>query len=269
MWQLNRLLCSVEIDGRRMDLDANVRSVPYPYLPILDCVEGGLLIAGTDSAPVNLWHPRRQNGIDVTIREEPAVDNSLTANVEILFRGYDQSRSNDLLRDSAAIDAFLNDILATDDYELVQSSVQQEPERDLTRVGFALRLPEYVTHIEQTLFVAPKIISLMNNPFEPGPRTYPIDFGYARAIQYDVTIVPPPSGQFTQMPDYQEYSESGMIVRRRVSDYKDSVRVITDLKINDPVLRPNLYGNVLKMFSALDALGRDEVVISVSSKGDE
>jgi hypothetical protein len=265
--QFNHTVCCLK-DGKKFHiLDPGYDDIPYPYIPAVDLVEGGLLIQGDSSKPISLHHPNRRSGIDIMSEMHLRPDGSAACSATVYIRGYRLKPYYDILEDTAAgeeiIEALIGDDALTT-YDLTWSQMTRFDEDDYIQIDMKLELGELATVLDDNLFFSPCLLPIMNNPFTTDRRQLPIDFYYPQTNRHRLQVMIPEGYEVADLPEEIIMQIDGMRFNRTMRHDDTGIDMALNIIIERPWYRVNEYADLKEIFDKMAASSGDQIALAAS-----
>lgn len=198
--QFNYVICQVRLDGKTLLLDATEKYLPYDILPSR-CLNGkGLVISSTNS-----------NWVDITTRGKARTvvsadlvlygSGELKGKLQYNRDGYDAQSARETYFDKGE-EKYVKDFLSSKSWNVGKSEFIDM--KDLTkqaRESHEVSIAEHANVAGDVIYINPFVATqMMENPFKPETRKYPINFGMAVEKTYMCKITLPEGYQIDEMP---------------------------------------------------------------------
>jgi hypothetical protein len=262
--QFNRALCYVKTESGGFALNPGSESSTYPYPSPIDLVEAGLLIDGSKSRIVDLYHRPRKSGIDLSSEITLHNDGTARCSTTIFIRGYDLDKYDEFIGDTLPAEKIVARLLAVKamvDYEVVSATSLYDLEQDMLQFDFVLTLPEYGSFMDENIFFSPCILPVKGNPFIREERIFPIDFAYSFKNRQRTRIFLPEGFEIADVPqDVSMAIDGGRFTRSMVHD-STAVDISVNFRIDKPFFSTGEYRDLKDMFEAMELSGSDQVAL--------
>lgn len=183
----NYIIAKVDINGKSYLLDATNRFVPFGMLPLRDLNGYGRVM---DFKKGSYWFdilPPKNSLTQISLNLELDKNGDFRGTLHELNRGYpaidkrEQIVSEGVGKYQANLED--NSKFFVDSYENEDLTNIDKPLKELMDISIESQLEGEI------LIINPFLISKINeNPFKLKERTYPVDFGYPHAFQYNLKL---------------------------------------------------------------------------------
>jgi transglutaminase-like putative cysteine protease len=260
--QFNHILCYVRGEGLNVALDAGECGVPFPNLPPYDLVDGGLLIDGESSEPIELTHPRRESGTRITSIIDVHEDGSAICSTSIHICGHQLTGFSEFLTDSLSRLKVADKLLenSTIDFETENSASFFDAAGDSLRVFAKLSLPGYAEQLGEHLLFSPCSMFQPDNQFEREYRLYPVDFRYPRYYRQEVDVRLPDQWIAADPPADVVHRIGGASYTRRTTLDSSSVLTVTSLEIGKQMFSVSEYPQLRELYDIATQSSTEEVM---------
>jgi hypothetical protein len=260
--QLNQVIAIVETDKGSILLDASSRYCPYGILSPNCLVKGGLLIDGDKSRPITINPaPPQSYRVDRThIKLES--DGLARCSTHTSLTGYATVDYGEKYEATEPKD-FVEDILfeeLDDDYELISHSVTVDPNEQKMDAFVVYTSPKLSESLDGNLFFNQPILKFSSNPFKSEKRFFPIDFTYPALYHNIISYEVDTSFVVSEFPEEKHLQSSKLEFQRLSFLNGDNVIVESKLLISEPLIAPEHYPAVKKLFSEMELANHEQVV---------
>lgn len=260
--QLNQLIAIVETDKGSVLLDATSRYCPYGVMSPKCLVKGGLLIDGDNSRPITINPmPPQSYRVDrtlVTLDESGLVHCSTHA----ILNGYLTVEYGEKY-ETIEPEKFVKNILMAglnEDFELVSHQVKVQPDEQKMEAFIVYTSPKLAETMDGNLFLDQPVLKFGTNPFVSEKRFFPIDFTFPALYQSIISYAIDTSFTVSDLPEEKHLQSSKLEYQRLSFINGDQVIVESKLLISEPLIVPELYTGVRRMFSEMELANREQVV---------
>jgi hypothetical protein len=260
--QFDRTLCYVERDTSAYVLNPGARCAIFPFPESDDLAEQGLLIDGEDSRLLDIPHQSRTSGTDLASTIFIDETGHAVCSTTVIIKGYSMERWREKQLDSLSNMKIMEEILedVEIDYEIVSANLKEDFTKDRYLFEFVLKLPEFVSILDNNFFFTPCLLPVVENPFLGDARTFPIDFNYAFRNRHIIRVILPPNMVVADIPKniYQTMQE-GKFTRKTVAEGNE-IHIQSELRIKRPSYPTALYKEIKDMFDIMSQSVFDQVL---------
>jgi hypothetical protein len=198
--QFNYVICSVNLDGKTILLDATEKYLPFDVLPSR-CLNGqGLVISKKNHGWITISTKAKAKTI-VSADLALAVDGELKGKIQYTRDGYDAETMRESYNKKGEA-TYVKDFLATKQWQVEKSTFQDLKElsksaKELHEVSIG----EHSSATGDVIYINPFVTSqVQENPFKSEKREYPVDFGSLTDKTYMCKITLPENFVIDELP---------------------------------------------------------------------
>ena len=263
--QFNRLLCYVDYDSTGYTLNPAADCATFPYPTSQDLAEQGLLLDGKESKLLNIPHRERTNGRSMGTSLYINDDGSAVCSTTIVVKGYSMQKWCKMQSDSLSDEEIVEDLLENleVDYEIVDASLEPQPEKDRLCFNIVLDLPDFAVIEDGNLFFGPVICPLEDNLFESDSRMFPIDFNYTFKHRHTTQIYMPENMTADDLPKNVFHEIQDGMYSRRVLTEANQIIIKEKLEIKKPLFSSQAYKMIKSMYEIISESIHSQVLASV------
>ncbi|MFM9837111.1 MAG: DUF3857 domain-containing protein [Cyclobacteriaceae bacterium] len=198
--QFNYVICSVNLDGKTILLDATEKYLPFDILPSR-CMNGqGLVISKKNHGWVTISTKAKAKTI-VSADLALAADGELKGKIQYTRDGYDAEAMRESYNKKGEA-TYVKDFLASKQWQVEKSAFQDV--KDLSKSvkeSHEVSISEHSSAAGDVIYINPFVTSQeQENPFKSEKREYPVDFGSLTDKTYMCKITLPENFVIDELP---------------------------------------------------------------------
>lgn len=239
----NYIIAKLDIDGKTYLLDATNKQLPFGILPTR-CLNGygRVMDFKNDSYWMDIV-PVKNSRTLLSLNIELNDDGNFTGLLHKSYDGYDAiEKRNEII--SKTEEEYLTDFenkindIEVNSYENYNIDVIEETFKELFDITIESNLNNNL------LILNPFLISrIKENPFKLKIRSYPVDFAYPRAINYNLSLKIPESYKVKSLPEdvlIKLPNDGGMYIYR-ISESNGQITMIIRMSLSRNYFIPDEY----------------------------
>lgn len=264
-WNLNYVIAMVEVDGKHILMDGTEKYAPYYILPER-CLNTFGMTCNADFSNIVMLEPTR--------KEKESVLYNLTLEPNLQLRG-----TLSVQRSDYAALKFRNEYK---EYSGLQSYldafVKRNPGLKLEDAGienidsvylpvkeeYKISLKNMADAIDTTVYIYPMLLhKLIENPFKPEKRLYPVNFAFPREGSYSVKITLPEGWKISSWPEAIKIGlpEDAAYFLYQVTPIGNSINLTYRMIINKPVFPAAEYPELREFYNQIVAKHNEAIVV--------
>lgn len=260
--QFNYVIAIVQYANSWEFLDVSQRKSIFGILPPECLTEGGLLIDGQNSNIIQIT-PKQMNSYrcDTTLIYVDEAGHAICS-TECRMGGYYASEFAERF-DENTLEEFMEKYFRNrinGECIISDSSCYLDSMNNFV-MKINYETDDIVRKLDSDISIKPVVLAYSNNPFKSERRFFPVDFNYPFIYQNVVQIKFAKTPSEIYLPDDIK-NEIGGAAFYRISKYEnETVEVMQQLVIDNPLFRPSSYNNIKGLFEKVAQSTEDEVAL--------
>lgn len=262
--QFNYVVCGVNLDGKRLLLDATEPLLPYNILPER-CLNGkGFVVSATKSGWITIVPPAKERHVintELTMQD----DGELRGQVTQIHEGYGAYEAREAFKQHGK-EKFVKEYAAGRDWAIEKSELAGHEEVDKpAKEVLTVSIQDQATVAGNVIYVNPFVRGqLMENPFRSEKREYPVDFGTPREQIIIAKLKLPGGYALDEVPANKLIMLPGNAARFTFSVSKLSpteVMLTSNLQITKNLFTQDEYTNLREFYNQVVAKQAEQITV--------
>ena len=261
--QFNYVICSVDLGGKKILLDATDGLLPTGVLPER-CLNGnGLLISKDGYSWVKLASPLKSRQI-ITATMDLTKGGEIKGKLQYDRTGYfaREERKKYLLKGEQD---YIKDFLDGKTWQLNKSAFANAKDIGQTfKEEHDLEITDHTIVSNDVIYLNPFVVSrIEENPFKLETREYPVDFGSATDKTYLIRIKIPEGYTVDEIPQSKMFMlpENGARYTYNVAQTDNLITLTRTLQINKSIFTQTQYAGLREFFNQVVAKESEQIVL--------
>ncbi len=261
--QFNYVICSVNLDGKTILLDATEKYLPFDVLPSR-CLNGqGLVISKKNHGWVTISTRAKAKTI-VSVDLALAVDGELKGKIQYTRDGYDAETMRESFNKKGEA-TYVKDFLATKQWQVEKSAFQDI--KDLSKSvkeSHEVSLSEHSSSAGDVIYINPFVTSqVQENPFKSEKREYPVDFGSLTDKTYICKITLPENFAVDELPKSKVIALPGNAGKYMYNAVQtgNAVNITSAFQINKSLFIQDEYPLIKEFYNQVVAKQAEQIVV--------
>ena len=249
----NYIIAKLDIDGKTYLLDATNKQLPFGILPT-KCLNGygRVMDFKNDSYWMDIV-PVKDSRTQLSLNIELNDDGNFAGLLHKAYEGYDAiEKRNEIISktEEEYLTDFENNIndIEVNSYENYNLDTTEETFKELFDITIESNLNNNL------LMLNPFLISrIKENPFKLKIRSYPVDFAYPRAINYNLSLKIPESYKVKSLPEdvlIKLPNDGGMYIYR-ISESNGQITMIIRMSLSRNYFNPEEYSALKEFYNQI------------------
>jgi hypothetical protein len=260
--QFNDVALCVQVNGKRMFLDATEKYLPYNMLP-QRCLNGeGMLI----TRPIEWVDLDSKIKAKTTANAELSLNEKgeLTGKISLIYSGYAAGKMRDHYFTKGE-EKYKPDWLTTKDWKVDKIEFQNVKETTLpVSESVTVDGAEYGSQASGILYINPFVVSQhTDHTFKAETREYPVDYGNAIENLYVCKITLPPGYDIDELPPNAIFGLPGNAARYvySITRIGDALSITRSVQINKTIFFQDEYPNLREFYNKVVAKEAEQIVL--------
>ena len=261
----NYVIAAVQVENKRVLLDATEKFASPDVLPIRDLNWNGRLIRKDGSSEVVDLMPKshsvEQNFINYTINSngtlEGKIQKKFTNHAALLFRNQFSDLSEDTYLEKFENN---NNNIEIDEYVRVNDQDLAKPIVET----YSFKDSKDIEIINGKIYFSPLIfMTTKENPFKLEERSFPIDFGYPTQGKFHINIEIPAGYVIESVPEAINIATGYDIgsFKYNIGNANNKIQVVVSSDINTAIVTPEYYPILKEYFQKMVDKQNEKIVL--------
>lgn len=263
--QFNHSIAAVDLDGKRLLLDAIENLTPYHLLPYHNLNGEGFLVSKDQFEWVPLKTKKKYNHSCIG-KFAVSADGGINGTLQVSDKDYAavESREDYEYADSekdylAELFEDLSDVnIESSNFENVKDTYKP------FNYTIGLSTTDYSSSVNEYLYVNPMLMEgKKENPFKMDIRTYPIDFAYPSSQNFILTLSIPDGYAVEELPENAlvRFGEKEAEFKYTIAVKEKEIQLITKFKVNVPSIGVDQYEDLKQFYNLVIEKHAEQIVL--------